>query len=350
MAALLGSRHHPLLITSREIVEHFPAAAWHAEVPAFRSAFVPMYLMSRLTRDNGIKVVLSGEGADEAFLGYDIFKETVLRRGWHALNEDERRAQLARLYPHLDHYGPQDIAAITGLYQQFGEERLAGLFSHEIRFQNGRFSARLIRDAGDPFAAISSLVANEPGYAVMDPVQKAQWLEYRTLLAGYLLSTQGERMSLAHGVENRCPFLDPAVVALAASVNLRFDDGFDEKRLLRRAFQERLPASIFNKRKFPYRAPDSAAFAECRPDYLELLLSEGELARIPFLDARFARALTRKIMTAPAAAIGTKENQTFIFLLSIALQHRFFVRRDTIIATPPAVDSPLALAVDLRRT
>jgi asparagine synthase (glutamine-hydrolysing) len=349
LAAFLGTRHQPLRISHGDITRNFPAAIFHAEVPAFRSAFVPMFLLSRQTRDAGIKVVLSGEGADEAFLGYDIFKETQLRRSWNSIGDEERRLQLARLYPHLDHYGPKDIAAITGLYQQFSEERLPGLFSHELRFQNGRFSARLIRSAGDPFSPISELVAHEPGYASMTPVQKAQWLEFRTLLPGYLLSTQGERMSLAHGVENRCPFLDPAVVELAASVNLRFDDGFDEKRLLRRAFDGRLPASIVGKRKFPYRAPDSAAFVSDPPDYMELLNSDAELAKIPYLDAKFARALTRKIFSTPAAEISTKENQTFIFLVSMVLLHRFFVQRAGVASTPPdATRSPLVRAVDMR--
>ncbi len=109
----------------------------------------------------------------------------------------------------------------------------------------------------------------------MSAVEKAQWLEFQTLLPGYLLSTQGDRMALAHGVENRCPFLDKAVVDLASSVNLRFDDGFEEKRLLRNAFKDCLPPSIQKRRKFPYRAPDSAAFASIRPDYLDLVCSDA---------------------------------------------------------------------------
>jgi asparagine synthase (glutamine-hydrolysing) len=347
MATRLGSHHHPLTITHRDIVDHLPAAAWHAEIPAFRSAFVPMYLLSAQTRAAGIKVILSGEGADEAFLGYDLFKEVQLRRQWQQLEEGQRRTQLARLYPHLEHYGPQDLAALTGLYQQFAEERLPGLFSHELRFQNGRFAARLIKNAGDPFQAISALVAAAPGYAVMTPTHQAQWLEFKTLLAGYLLSTQGERMSLAHGVENRCPFLDPAVVELANSINLRFDDGFEEKRLLRQAFAEQLPPSIVHKRKFPYRAPDSAAFADCPPDYLELLLAPDEIAKIPFLDGKFVRALSNKIMTSAPTEISTKENQAFIFLLCLVLQHRFFVQRLSLPALAK-VDSPLLRAVDLR--
>lgn len=349
VAAFLGTRHQSLRISRDDIARCYPDAIFHAEVPAFRSAFVPMFLLAKQTREAGIKVILSGEGADEAFLGYDLFKETLLRREWHALGEDIRRQHLARLYPHLDHYGPRDIAAVTGLYEQFSRERMPGLFSHELRFQNGRFSARLMRSAGDPFRAITEYVAREPGFAAMTPVEKAQWIEFRTLLPGYLLSTQGERMSLAHGVENRCPFLDKAVVDLAASVNHRFNDGFDEKRLLRRAFKDRLPASIIEKRKFPYRAPDSAAFADRRPDYLELLLSEAELAKLPYLDGKFARALTNKILSKAAAEISTKENQTFIFLLSLVFLHRFFVAREGLVGVSTArAASPLVRAVDRR--
>lgn len=347
VASFLGTRHHTLRISPGDMVAACPQAVFHAEVPTFRSAFIPMFLLSGLTRDCGIKVTLTGEGADEAFLGYDLFKETLLRDGWDRLDEDTRRQRLSRLYPHLDHYGPQDIAAITGLYQQFATEQMPGLFSHELRFQNGRFSARLIKGGHDPFAAITALVAEHDGLADMSLVQRAQWLEYKTLLPGYLLSTQGDRAALAHGVENRCPFLDQAVVDLASSINLRFDDGFEEKRQLRRAFAGQLPDLVVNRRKFPYRAPDAAAFAAARPDYLELVLSEAELAKLPFLDAGFARRLTNKVLTRPTAEISTKENQTFVFLLSLALLHRSFVSREGVPgrATPPP---PLVRAVDLR--
>lgn len=350
VSAALGTRHHPLRIAAADIVAACPQAVYHAEVPTFRSAFVPMFLLSRATQQAGIKVILSGEGADEAFLGYDLFKETLLRSAWTSMDEDSRRQRLGRLYPHLDHYGPQDIAALTGLYQQFATETMNSLFSHEIKFQNGRFSARLVKGGSDPFAAITALVAGHPELHAMSPVQKAQWLEYKTLLPGYLLSTQGDRAALAHGVENRCPFLDPAVLDLASSLNLRFDDGFDEKRLLRQAFAGQLPESVVNKRKFPYRAPDAAAFAAARPDYLDLLLSDAELAKLDYLDTGFAKRLCAKVLTKPAAEISTKENQTFLFLLSLALLHHAFVARQELpghALQRPA--PPLMRMVDLRR-
>ncbi|MBL4837425.1 MAG: asparagine synthase (glutamine-hydrolyzing) [Kordiimonadaceae bacterium] len=351
VAERIGSRHLARHIQHSDIAQACPEAVYHAEIPAFRSAFVPMYLLSKLTREEGVKVILSGEGADEAFLGYDLFKETLLRQEWDTLPEDVRGDRLKRFYPHLSHYGDRDRAALTGLYQQFSQEHMPGLFSHELRFQNGRFSTRLINTDGaaNPFASISELIGSDGEFQEMSAVQKAQWLEYKTLLSGYLLSTQGERMSLAHGVENRCPFLDPAVLDIAAATNLKFDDGFREKRLLREAFRGDLPAAVVDKRKFPYRAPDTEAFvAEC-PEYLELLLSDTELEKLPFLNKKFARLLINKLFTTSPDRISTKENQTFMFLLNIALLNYQFVARKGLGSTTSLGRlPPLQRAVDLR--
>ena len=297
-------------------------------MPVFRTAFVPMYLLAKEVRRHGIKVVLSGEGADEAFLGYGIFKDTQLLASWHDMDENTRVRRMGQLYPYLRHFNGNDgPRRMMALYQQFTEEHLPGLFSHQMRFQNGRFAARLLKGAGDPFKAIKKLVAEEPGYAKLTAVQKAQWLEFRTLLGGYLLSTQGERMALAHGVENRCPFLDPVVVRLAATLNLRFGDDFDEKYLLKRAYADVLPESIVRKGKFPYRAPDSAVFVRSRPDYRDLLLDRATLEEIGVLDPRFVRAFVNRVFDSPPDRIGTKENQAFVLLTSLVWLHHWFVRR-----------------------
>ncbi|MBM4796527.1 asparagine synthase (glutamine-hydrolyzing) [Streptomyces sioyaensis] len=338
LAAHLGTRHSTVRVTDEDVADAFPEAVRHAEVPVFRTAFVPMYLLAGHVRSEGIKVVLSGEGADEAFLGYGIFKDTLLLSTWHELDDDTRLRRMSQLYPYLRHFSGEDgHRRMLGLYRQFTEETLPGLFSHQMRFQNGRFAARLLKNPGDPFAALEELVAGEPGYAQLTPVQKAQWLEFRTLLSGYLLSTQGERMALAHGVENRCPFLDPAVVRRAASVNLRFGDPYDEKYLLKRAYAEVLPERIVKKGKFPYRAPDSAAFVRSRPDYRELLTDPGTLDEIGVLDARFVKRFTDRVFDSPPEQIGTKENQAFVSLASTVWLHHWYVRGNARRRTPLGV-------------
>ncbi len=322
----LGVDHTSIPVSYEDITDNFPKVIYHAEVPLFRTAPVPMYLLSGLVKDYNIKVVLSGEGADEAFLGYGIFKDTLLRKNWNNLTNVERQARLEKMYPYLDHFDSKHH--MIGLYQQFSEERLPGLFSHEMRYQNGKFSHRLLNTNTDPFSAIYKYIAQDTKYQKLSPIEKAQWLEFKTLLSGYLLSSQGERMSLAHSVENRCPFLDPDVVAFGASTNLMFNDGFDEKYLLKRAFASDLPERIVSRPKNPYRSPDSIAFIKSKPDYLESLLSDQEIKGIDFLNTKFASALTKKIFSSTPEKISTKENQTFIFLLSLLQLHRFFVKKE----------------------
>lgn len=321
----MKTRHSSIRVAGADIVEAFPRAVFHAEVPTFRTAFVPMYLLSRHVRDAGFKVVLSGEGADEAFLGYSLFRETLLRAAWGQLTLEEKRERVGKLHPYLAHFSPEHSTQLMGLFQQFAVEQLPGLFSHELRFQNGRFAVRLLKDRGEPFRDLQALVRETPQYGALSAVQKAQWLEFKTLLPGYLLSTQGERMSLAHGVENRCPFLDPEVIRTAASVNGRFGDELEEKALLKKAFQGQLPARSVARHKHPYRAPGSAVFAQHRPDYLDLVLSDTELRKLDCVEPVFARRLTQKILSVPPSEISTKEDQAFMLLLSTAMLHHQFI-------------------------
>ncbi|MEI5130823.1 asparagine synthase-related protein [Streptomyces libani] len=317
---------------------HSPKPSGTPRCPSSAPPSSPCTCWQAMSGAKGSRSCFSGEGADEAFLGYGIFKDTQLLSTWHELDDDTRLRRLSRIYPYLRHFNSGDgHRRMLGLYRQFTEETLPGLFSHQMRFQNGRFAARLLKNTGDPFAALGELVADEPGYAQLTPVQKAQWLEFRTLLSGYLLSTQGERMTLAHGVENRCPFLDPAVVRRAASVNLRFGDPYDEKYLLKRAYADVLPERIVKKGKFPYRAPDSAAFVRSRPEHRELLTDPHTLDEIGVLDARFVKRFTDRVFDSPPEQIGTKENQAFVLLASTVWLHHWYVRGNARRRTPLGV-------------
>lgn len=348
-ANYFGTNHSTVRISDKDIVDNFPKAIFQGEIPCFRTAFVPMYMLSKLVQNEGIKVCLTGEGADEAFLGYNIFKETLLRSNWNDISIEERKARLGGLYPYLKHFSEENLPHLMGLYDRTSTESMPGLFSHEMRYQNGRFSTRLLKLGGDPFEDINQMVNDDEHFAGLNAIQKAQWLEFKTLLSGYLLSTQGDRMSMAHSIENRCPFLDPNVIALSNSVNLKFDDGYDEKHLLKQAFRDKVPESIFRKKKQPYRAPDSSAFVRYNPDYLELLLSDNELAKMPFLNTRFCKAFADKLLKMEPEEISAKENQTFIYLISMALLHKNYVRREGALIKPVSdIDKILVKAADHR--
>ena len=78
----LNTQHSGVQCSSEEIANIFPEVIWHSETPVLRTSPAPMYLLSKSVRENNYKVVITGEGADEMFAGYNIFKETIIRRFW----------------------------------------------------------------------------------------------------------------------------------------------------------------------------------------------------------------------------------------------------------------------------
>jgi asparagine synthase (glutamine-hydrolysing) len=143
MASHLGTRHHEVFCTHAQIAEVFPEVIWHTESPILRTAPAPLYLLSDLVHQQGYKVVLTGEGADEVLAGYDIFKEMRVRRFWARRPESELRPLLLRrLYP--------DIPAMSraeAFRQDFFRQGLldteSPTYSHAVRWSNtarlGRF-------------------------------------------------------------------------------------------------------------------------------------------------------------------------------------------------------------------
>lgn len=331
LADRLGLHFHHRIVTGNDIAEAFRDSVYHAEVPQFRTALAPMYLLYRDIAAAGVKVVLSGEGADEVFLGYDIFKETRLRARWSEFAEPERREQLRKLYPYLSHFSDGDSRALAAVFARSSAGVEDPLFSHALRFDNGAFARRLLagaHSAGDRLAGL----ADRAGLARLDPVFRAQWLEMHTLLTGYLLSSQGERMSFAHGCEPRNPFLAPDVMAFAATLPEEYHLGPDgtEKRLLRQAFRGSLPTAILERRKQPYRAPGVTAFragpGRFAP-WVEELLSPAAVAGAGLLDpARTERLLGA--LRIEGRPVSPREDQAFALILSLSQLDRQFVSGD----------------------
>lgn len=331
LANKFRSKHCAVNINNIDIAENFPHALWHTEIPQFRTAFVPMYLLAKAVKEAGIKVVLTGEGADEGFLGYDIFRETVLR---HELQKGNKSGVvediLARLYTYLPHL-QQRQESMLGVYNQFLVEKTPGLFSHEPRFHNAAFSLRLFNRDVKPLGELIELLANVPGVMGWSPVERGQWLECKTLLTGYLLSSQGDRMSLAHSVEGRCPFLDKEVIAFANRLpqSYKLKNGI-EKYILKRAFEKDLPAEIIRQPKQPYRAPDAIAFKGTEGKLLpqvEELLSIDEIKKIDFLSADFCSKLSSKIARNAPETISHRENHAFLQLMSLVWLNHYFIEK-----------------------
>ncbi len=90
----LNTRHTAFTCTREDIGNYFPRVVWHSEIPVLRTAPVPMFCLSKKVRENNIKVVITGEGADEMLAGYDIFKEGIIREFWSRQPDSKYRPLL----------------------------------------------------------------------------------------------------------------------------------------------------------------------------------------------------------------------------------------------------------------
>lgn len=308
VARALGTAHHQVLVGDRDIGELLPAVVDHAEQVLLRSAPAPFFRLSELVRSQGTKVVLTGEGADETFWGYDLFKETAIRQFWARQPQSAARPRLlGRLYPYMA-LSQQPPAMLRQFYGIGDEGSAARDFSHRIRWANSGRVARFLAPA-----FVQALHGQTPAQALLDtlppafagwrPLARAQYLEMQTLLSGYLLSAQGDRMLMGHSVEGRFPFLDHRLIEFAARLPARMKlCGLKEKVILKRYARPLLPAAVAQRPKFPYRAPIAECLAgAAAPQWSRELLAREAVDRAGVFDGAKVERLVAKLAQSGAA-------------------------------------------------
>jgi asparagine synthase (glutamine-hydrolysing) len=336
MADVLGTEHIRLVCEDADIGAVFPDVIRHAEMPLLRTAPAPMYLLARQVRAHGMKVVLTGEGSDESFGGYDIFKEARIRRFWAARPESRLRPLLLQtLYA--------DIAGMNGVsaaYRAaFFKQDLVAVddlcYSHRLRWRNTARLKRLF--SAQTRAALADYTSEESLALALDgmsrhwhPLSKAQFIESRIFLSQYLLSAQGDRMAMAHAVEGRFPFLDHRLVEFAATIPAEFRlRGLDEKYILKRALADLLPATVLARTKRPYRAPiRNVFFGPQAPAYVGELLAPDAVAQAGIFDPAAVGLLVKKCRTAPE--LGEVDSMGLVGVLSTQLLHHLFIAPETV--------------------
>lgn len=324
-AEFIGARLSTFHCDDEEIAEAFPNVVWHMEQPVLRTAPAPLYLLSELVRDSGFKVVLTGEGADELFGGYDIFKEAKVRR---FVAREPRSAirplLLKRLYPYLSSLQRQTPEYLR---RSFRVEQ-AGLdnpfFSHLPRWElTGRLKTLFSEETHshlNGYDCLDELRSELPGeFPRWDKFFQAQYLETTLLLPGYILSAQGDRVAMAHSVEARYPFLDHRVVDFAASLSPTLKmKGLDEKHLLKRAAAALVPEPILRRPKQPYRAPDGKSFVTGRArDYVQSLLDPASMRKAGVFKPQPVQALLEKFRSNRLTS--ARDNMALVAVLSTSL-------------------------------
>lgn len=332
----LKTDHQSVRCSSQDIGRVFPEVVWHTEKPVLRTAPAPLFLLSKLVREQGYKVVLTGEGSDEVLGGYDIFKEAKIRRFWAKYPESKfRPVLLRRLYPYLKNLQSQPDAYLRAFFHIRKDDLGSPFFSHLPRWDMTSklkmFFSKDTREQLKEAHAMGDLEAELPSrYRQWDSFSRSQYLEAAYLLPGYILSSQGDRMAMAHSVEGRFPFLDYRVVEFASRLSPQHKmKVLNEKYLLKAAVGDLIPRSIRTRDKQPYRAPDSQSFLIggrdaklC--DYAEELLAPRAIAEAGLFDPERVGKLVEKAKE--GQVIGVKDNMAFVGILSAQIVVDRFIK------------------------
>lgn len=330
MARFLGTDHQVSRVSHADIGHIFPEVVWHAEVPLMRTAPAPMFLLSKLVRDSGFKVVLTGEGADEFLAGYDIFKEAKIRQFWARKPDSEIRPRLLeKLYADIPTLSRNGDTFRRAFFRQNLAAVDSPAYSHVVRWHNNRRTCRFFSDEVRsnlhqtllPHVE-QQLRAQGKGWTLL---ARAQYLEITTFLSQYLLSSQGDRVAMAHSIEGRFPFLDHRVTTFCNRLpeNLKMR-GLTEKYLLKKLAQRWLPPEIWRRRKRPYRAPvHRCFFGQSAPDYVRELLSPEKLKAAGLFQPTAVYQLAEKI--GHGGPVSETDEMALVGIISTQLLYQHFV-------------------------
>lgn len=331
----LKTDHKTIFCTYDDIGQNFPKVVWHTETPVIRTAPAPLMMLSRLVRESNFKVVLTGEGADEMFAGYNIFKEDKVRRFWAKDPESKMRPRLLeKLYPYI--FSKGNARAIRFLEQFFkkGMNNLdSPVYSHMLRWENtSGLKQFLSKDHLGGMPRLNDFIEKytrtlPDNFMSRDPLSRAQYIENKIFMSNYLLSSQGDRMAMANSIEGRYPFLDHRVIEFAATLppHLRMN-GLTEKYILKKAAKGKIPAALINRDKQPYRAPISKAFlGDTRHEYVDELLSEDTIKSYGIFDPKKTARLVNKCRSQDGALLSERENMALVGILSTQLVYFHFI-------------------------
>ena len=288
-AAAANADHTIVTLGDADLADHFADAVWHAETLQYNTHGAARYLLSRGVRDAGYRSVLAGEGADEAFFGYEF-----LRAATGATRGGFRPARILRILPGLlrspRRHHPT-LAAVSPWLARLAlllpaAPSLFTRLSGGLGLIQSVCSRDFLRgfDSYDPYRAYYRRCKKAAAISRREPARQLLYLWLHSIFANYHMAA--DRLDMAHGVEVRLPFLDHHLFEHLNRLPLALlTDHPREKHLLREAMRPHIPPPVYDRVKRPFMAPSAVGTAGPLHDFLQDTLRGDALKAVPFMDA-----------------------------------------------------------------
>jgi asparagine synthase (glutamine-hydrolysing) len=268
-AAAIGVEHITKVVSAEEFADAIPLVVWYLDDPVADPALVPLYFVAREARKR-VKVVLSGEGADELFGGYNIYREPLSLAAFERLPGGVRRA-LGSLSTKLpDGMRGKDLlrrGSIPLEQRYYGNARI---------FRDDELGFLRSRDADLSHVTVTRELYHRTREAGYDDVTAMQYVDLFTWLRGDIL-VKADKMTMANSLELRVPFLDPEVFRVAGTLPVDQRVTKDTtKYALRRAMEQIVPPHVLNRRKLGFPVPTKAWLADGLHDWARAVIEESQ--------------------------------------------------------------------------
>jgi asparagine synthase (glutamine-hydrolysing) len=323
-AKTYGSTHYDTTISHQDFLDFLPRYVWHMEEPVCEPPAVALYYVSKLAKQH-VKVLLSGEGGDEAFAGYSNYRNLLwlerlkrvlpplngaAARGLAAANSWLRSPVIAKYAPLVNARFPEYYYSRTSNPFRYNGNGLGGLYSTD-------FLASIDRE--HTLQPMRGLQANVRG---LNPLDAMLYIDTKSWLPDDLL-IKADKMTMANSLELRVPLLDHKVLEFAASLPAHFKvHGFTTKYILKEALKNRIPARILDRRKVGFPVPyESWLRKESRSWVHEVLFDRTTTDR-----GYFATSAIRELLARDEAVGGY--SKTIFSLVTLELWHRTFLEQE----------------------
>ncbi|EOA84140.1 uncharacterized protein SETTUDRAFT_155435 [Exserohilum turcica Et28A] len=298
-AEWLGVKMHHCEMTEENFAANIEGAVWHNEVAVTDLGTVGKYLLSKTTRDEGIKVVLTGEGSDEHFAGYrelltDFVREPDASWPSTTLGEDVRIATFNDLEG-SETSGPKELTTSAAVRAQVNNTSFLG-FTQTASIRDALFASWVPSEFGTSDKRLTAVNALDgcTRDLIADkwhPLHTSLYIWTKTSLANGLLTVLGDRCEMAHSVEGRQPFLDHRlteyVMALPPSMKLHYDPAtcsFTEKWILKEAMKPFITPELYARKKHPFSAPVRYKPGGLVHEFFEKLMTRENVEQLGFLE------------------------------------------------------------------